>query len=49
MPLALWFRVGSRNHVLDVVQIPLCEGAIFGERTCRGMSDELCRELCKNN
>jgi len=40
MPLALWFRVGSRNHVLDGVQIPLCEGAILGERTCPGMPDD---------
>jgi len=25
----LWARVGSRNHVLDGVQIPPCERAIF--------------------
>jgi len=28
----LWARMGSRNRVLDRVQIPLWEGAIFGER-----------------
>jgi len=29
MPFRLWTRVGPRNHVLDTVQIPTCEGAIF--------------------
>jgi len=29
MPFGLWARVGSKNHVLDGVQIPLCKGTIF--------------------
>ena len=42
MPFRLWTRVGQRNHVLDgdPIQIALCEGAIFRERTCPGMSDD---------
>ena len=31
MPFALWARMGSRNHVLDGVQIPPWEGTILGE------------------
>ena len=29
MPCGLWARVGSRNHILDRMQIAPCEGAIF--------------------
>jgi len=36
MQVGLWAQVGSRNHVLDGVQIPSWEGAILrGERAAR--------------
>ena len=41
MPFGLRAQVGSGNHVLDGVQIPLCEGAFFlSERTYLGMPDD---------
>jgi len=45
----LWARVGLRNHVLDGIQISLCEGAIFRVKDVpRACLTTLCCELCKN-
>jgi len=48
MPVGLWTLVGPRKHVLDGAQNPHVKGQLLGERSCPGMPDELCRELCKN-
>jgi len=45
MPFGLWALVGSRNHVLDGVQIPHVKEQFLGERAC---PTTLCHEPCKN-
>jgi len=42
MPFELCTRVGPRKHVLDGAQIPPhLKGQLLGERTCRGMPDDI--------
>jgi len=41
MQFGVWTSAGPRNHAVDGVQIPRCEGAILrvkGPRTCPDMS-----------
>ena len=49
MPLELWTRMGSKNHVYMGVQIPMVRGN-FEERKGRPVVKNMgtfCRELCK--
>jgi len=49
MLFGLWAWVHSRKHVLDVVQVPLCEGAIFSRKDMPGQCPTTpCHEVCKN-
>jgi len=46
MPFGLWAWVGSRNYVVDGIQIPIGIGNFEGEREAHVKT--FCRELCKN-
>jgi len=37
----LWTLVGSRKHVFDGAWIPHVKGQLLGERTCRGMPNNI--------
>jgi len=39
MPFGIWTQAGSKNHVLDGVQIALANAQFLGKRTCPGMPD----------
>ena len=47
MLFGFWPRIGSINHVLDGVQIPLCEGAIFRGKDMPVYVRQHYCELCK--
>jgi len=46
MPFGLRTRVGPRNHVLDGVQIALCEGTIFRGKDMPGHARLHCAVSC---
>jgi len=48
MPFGLWAQVGSRNHVLDEVQITVCATTIFRGQDMPGHEWRHCCQLVKN-